>query len=281
MKILFVGCGDIGQRIATQLKDNHQCYGLRRDVSKLPSYIQPIAADASDNQQLAVVFQQRYDVVIVTMTPDTPDEDGYRRSYLQCATNLKTVIDQAEYVPQSVIWISSTGVYQDQDDWIDECSAAQPKTVTGAILLAAEEEIRALRCHTSVVRFSGIYGPQRLGLLNAVKRGIGRPAQPEQWSNRVHIEDCSGFLCHLIEMVNQGEILQPLYIGTDDEPVTQHDLRQWLAAELDIMLVEEAVKHGSRRRYRNQALANSGYELKYPTFRQGYRAIIAASRLQN
>lgn len=275
MKILFIGCGDIGQRVATQLKDNHQCFGLRRDVSELPSYIQPIAADAGDEIQLRVVFQQAFDAVIVTMTPDTPDVEGYNRAYLRCAKNLKAIINQTEQRPQRVIWVSSTGVYQDQEDWIDESSPVKPKTATGSILLQAEQQVRGLDCATSIVRFSGIYGPHRLSLLNSVKRGIGRPSTPAQWSNRIHIEDCCGFLCHLITLLDRKETVRPLYIATDNEPVTQHNLRKWLAAELGVSLIEEAVAHGSHRRYRNRALTDSGYRLKYPSFSDGYRELIA------
>ena len=136
------------------------------------------------------------------MTPDTPDEDGYRRSYLVCH-QLKTVIDQAEYATVCYLDIQHRSLSR-SGRLIDECSAAQPKTVSGAIYERRRKFVLFVAIH--LWWFSGIYGPQRLGLLNAVKRGIGRPAQPEQWSNRVHIEDCSGVLCHLIEMVNQEEI---------------------------------------------------------------------------
>ena len=64
--------------------------------------------------------------------------------------------------------------------------------------------------------------------------GKGRPALPEQWSNRIHSDDCAGVLAHLISGFDAGKRLRQLYVATDSAPVTQHDLRTWLAAQLDV-----------------------------------------------
>ena len=117
--------------------------------------------------------------------------------------------------------------------------------------------------------------PGRLALLNSVKNGIGSPAQPKQWSNRIHSDDCAGFLVHLVNRYLKGQKLEKLYLGTDCEPAAQHDMRKWLAGKLNVILTEEAKSsRAGTQRYTNKKLLQSGYQLQYPSYREGYVSVI-------
>jgi hypothetical protein len=70
-------------------------------------------------------------------------------------------------------------------------------------------------------------------------------------------------------------------LASDSAPVTQHEVRQWLAAQLAVSLVEEKVKLGSVRRCDNSRLLSSGYQLKYPTYKEGYAKLINDRKLAN
>ncbi len=128
----------------------------------------------------------------------------------------------------------------------------------------------------SIVRFSGIYGPGRERLLTQVRAGKGRPAEPQQWSNRIHADDCAGVLAHLIGRFADGASLAPVYVGTDCLPVTQHDLRNWMAAQLGVTLEDEIVLQKSIRRCSNQRLLEAGYKFIYPSYKEGYLSLINA-----
>ncbi|MFT6694417.1 MAG: hypothetical protein ACJAY3_001308, partial [Neolewinella sp.] len=65
-----------------------------------------------------------------------------------------------------------------------------------------------------------------------------------------------------------------LYIATDCEPVTQHNLREWLAAQLGVSLTEQPSRPGLLRRLSNKRLIQAGYQFKFPTYREGYRSLI-------
>ena len=129
-----------------------------------------------------------------------------------------------------------------------------------------------------VVRFSGIYGPGRRSLLNQVLSGSGRVQFPEKWTNRIHSEDCAAVFLHLIKRYFGGKYLDPLYVASDCEPVTQKVVYEWLAKELDINFQKfqegSAIKYKIARRCNNRRLLESGFCFKYPTFREGYRALI-------
>lgn len=276
MKILLAGCGDIGQRVAARFADEHQCFGLRRNPEQLPVFINPLKADLTNSEELVGIFSQDFDVVIATLTPGARTEEAYQKAYVDTATALVSSINNAKYQPKIVIRISSTSVYGDSSNqWLEEESPVNPASFSARALKKAEDIMTAVSCDLTIVRFSGIYGPGRLALLNSVKNGIGSPAQPKQWSNRIHSDDCAGFLVHLVNRYLKGQKLEKLYLGTDCEPAAQHDMRKWLAGKLNVILTEEAKSsRAGTQRYTNKKLLQSGYQLQYPSYREGYVSVI-------
>jgi nucleoside-diphosphate-sugar epimerase len=262
------------------MQARYKCFGFRRQPDNLPNYIQPIKGDATDKEQLLSVASEGFDIWIATITPGEFTEQAYKDSYLAVAKSISSTIYQLQKAPRLVLWVSSTSVYGDfKGDWVSEVTQPEPNTFSGKILLAAEKIIQQIPCETSVIRFSGIYGPGRTRLLSQVLAGMGRPSSPEQWSNRVHADDCGGILSHLVEYGLSGGSLLPEYLASDSAPVTQHEVRQWLAEQLAVSLVEEEVKTGSTRRCDNSRLLASGYQFKYPTFKEGYGRLINDRKL--
>lgn len=275
MKILLAGCGDIGQRVATNLDSSYQCFGLRRSPFLFSDRITPIVADLADQQQLVNVFKGKIDIVVATLTPSSRSEDAYHKAYVETSKALSTVINQAAYQPTLVIWVSSTSVFGEHSSgWVDEHSPPLPTTLSSKALLQAEHNISELRCKHIVIRFSGIYGPGRHRLISEVESGIGRPAEPEYWTNRIHSEDCAGVITYLIEEHLSQKPLESLYIATDCEPVTQHKLRDWLAMQLGVSLTEQPSSRGLLRRLSNKRLIKAGYQFAFPTYREGYQSLI-------
>ena len=274
LKILFAGCGDIAQRAAA--RTGHHSYGLRRNPQALPANIVPIAADITDSTELASILDRGFDVVVVTLTPGAFTEQAYRDSYVRAAEALSQAIAATEHSPRLVIWVSSTSVYGNNNgDWVKEDSVTAPQSFSGKLLLEAEQLIAGLPCAHCIVRFSGIYGPGRTRMLGQIKAGKGRPAQPEQWSNRIHSDDCGAVLAHIIHRFAAGETVASLYLATDSAPVTQHDLRVWMAAQMGVQLIDELVEQKAVRRCSNQRLLDSGYRFIYPSYKEGYTALMA------
>lgn len=278
MKVLLAGCGDIGQRTGARLTPDHQCFGLRRHPQNLPDTIIPVVGNMTDVKGLQKTLGEGFDAVVVTLTPEEFTEQAYRQSYLAGATALATAIGNTSTAlrPRLVIWVSSTSVYgNNQGDWVDEQSPTNPGSFSGRVLLAAEQQIQRLPCAHSIVRFSGIYGPGRTRMLSQIKAGMGRPAVPEQWSNRIHSDDCAGVLAHLIERFFEDKSIEPLYLATDCAPVTQHEMRNWLAAQMQVQLIDKAVIQHSTRRCSNQRLLDSGYKFIFPSYKEGYLGLMS------
>ena len=121
-----------------------------------------------------------------------------------------------------------------------------------------------------MVRFAGIYGPGRTRLIERVRAGDPCSAA---YANRIHRDDCAGVLRHLLRL----ERPLPLYLAADGEPATQCAVMTWMAERLGLPAPPSADAGDGNlgKRCRNARLAASGYEFEYPSFREGYGAIIA------
>lgn len=269
MKILLAGCGDIACRLAALLHSpSNEIIGLRRHVAQLPAGIEPLAADLSR----PIAPLPAVDYVVVTLSPGEFSEPAYRRTYIDASRHLLGALTQA---PKRLFWISSTSVYgQHHGEWVDESSPTEPRSFSGKVLLEAESLITSHPVATTVVRFSGIYGPGRLQLLQQVRAGVGCAETPQLWSNRIHVDDCAGVLAHLINRTEHKQSVAPLYLASDSEPATQYTVRHWLAQQLGVGLREEQLQVRGNRRASNRRLLQSGYRFLYPSFRQGYRQLI-------
>ena len=279
MKILMAGCGDLGKRTALMLAKEHTCFGLKRRPSQFPSPIMPISADLTNLLDMKRVLEEPFDAIVVTVTPSAFCESAYRGSYIAVAKALKSAVSMASYPPKLIIWASSTRVYGDHGGaWVDEDSSLYYQDFAGKLLVEAELLISELSCRYVVVRFSGIYGLGRQSLLNKMRSGRVQPQFPEKWTNRIHSEDCAAVFTHLIGRYFDGESLDPLYIASDCEPVTQKVVYKWMAKALDVkfpMPQESAPsEYKISRRCNNKRLLESGFRFKYPTFRDGYSALM-------
>jgi len=84
---------------------------------------------------------------------------------------------------RAIVYLSTIGVYGDHGGaWVDEASAAAPRSERGRARLAAEEQWRALGASTGVavhiLRLAGIYGPGRNLLIKLRQGGARRIAKP-------------------------------------------------------------------------------------------------------
>lgn len=272
MKVLFAGFGDIAARTAAALPPGSEPLGLRRHPVAGP--VEQRSCDLTDRAALAAVLAEHdCDYLVATLTPGEMSEAGYRASYLAVAENLAALLPTQRNL-RRLFWVSSSSVYGASDGWLDEHSAAQPERPTARVLLAAEQALAGLP--VTVLRFSGIYGPGRRRMLELVRSGRPLPGPAAQWSNRIHSDDGAGFIAHLIAADWRGEPPAPLYIVTDDHPASLGEVTSWLAAELGCAPPADGagVARGGKR-LANRGLRGSGFVLRYPSYRDGYRALLA------
>lgn len=279
-KLLIVGCGDLGQRLAHELSGlAYNVTGLRRHPPSIKSPdLEYRAGDIHEPATLAALVNENFSVVVVTMTPSERSDEGYRHAYVETCRLL--VEGFRTQPPRLIIFVSSTGVYGQEDgSLVDEESATQPTSFSGKRVLEAEAIIRTSGLRHTIVRFSGIYGPGRNRLIEQVRSGQAKASQA--YTNRIHADDCAAVLAHLLEQDRQGVNLLPVYLASDSAPVIKQEVVQWLAQQLGLAPVAGAASTSQlNKRCHNQRLLASGYNFRYPNYRSGYTALLAATSEQ-
>lgn len=271
-QVLIVGCGDIGRRFSGFLPmGSYEVTGLRRRAQEDTSFVRYQSIDVTDRAHLANVLAKGFDVIVITMTPAERSDAGYERAYVQTCRHLVELLQQANHKPRLVIFVSSSAVYGQMDgSWIDELSPTEPDSFSGKRLLEAEQIILTSGLPATVVRFSGIYGPGRNRLIEQVRRG--KASSSTHITNRIHADDCARVLAHLVELNRHGQPLDNIYLASDSAPTPMIDVVTWLAEQMGVeeFLSPEAVNERGNKRCANKRLLATGFELRYPSFKDGY-----------
>jgi len=278
--VLIAGCGYLGNALgAALLCDAHEVWGLKRRPVGLALGIRPVEADLG----LAATLRDLptgLDFAFYMVSPGGADDALYRAAYVEGLRNFLEALEAQREPPRRLFFVSSTAVYAQRDgEWVDEASPTEPDHFSGRRLLEGERLFLESPFEGTVVRLGGIYGPRRARLIERVRTGSAvYRRKPPQYTNRIHRDDCVGALRHLMEL----EAPEPLYLGVDCEPADEASVLGWLAGVLGAPLpraVESAPRRrgNSNKRCRNERLLGSGYAFSYPTFREGYTAVLAGA----
>ena len=295
MRVVIIGCGEIGVLCARQLLDaGHQVTGVRRTASALPHWMDSCSADVTNPVSLEFLRDETIDVIIYQVAARGFNEQAYRQAYVEGVAN---VVEKCQRTSPHLFFVSSTGVYHQNDGgWVDETSATRPQKFNGQLMLEGEKLVACVE-RASSVRFSGIYGPQRTRLIDRVKNGESGN-DTDAYTNRIHVADCAGVLAHLAVLAYKarqlgGQPLQRVYLASDSLPALRSDVFNFLASELGTSKVaansvaqQQTDAIGSRmsplvkriagsKRCCNQRILDTGYQFLYPDYQSGYRQIIS------
>ncbi|CEA09583.1 NAD dependent epimerase/dehydratase family protein [Arthrobacter saudimassiliensis] len=280
-RVLIAGCGDLGTEAGLRFAAaGFAVSGWRRSPEKLPAPIEGAAADLADAGLPPVPADT--DVVVITPAARERSEAAYRATYRDGTAHVLDALERDGVHPRRILLVSSTAVYGDADGGrVDELTPTDPASATGAVLREAEQLLLARRPDAVVLRLAGIYGPGRTRLIDQVRSGAA-VVRPGQLTNRIHRDDAAAALVHLAGLADPAS----LYLGVDDEPVEQAEVLAFLAAELGLPAPAAdpdagASPRGGNRRLSNARLRGSGFTFTYPTYREGYRAVLAGTGVRH
>ncbi|WP_422758488.1 SDR family oxidoreductase [Paenarthrobacter sp. C1] len=282
MSVLIAGCGDLGTEAGLRfVSAGHQVFGIRRSPEKLPPQIRPIRADLSRE---VPELPANAEIVVIALAAEAPTEEAYRAAYVVGLRNVLDAVDRQTVPPKRILFVSSTAVYPDAAGAVvDESTPTMPTRFSGRILLEAEELLlaRAGQATATILRLGGIYGPGRTRLIDQLRAGKAViPGQPKH-TNRIHRDDAAAMIVHLATM---NERPASVYLGVDDDSSEYGDVLRFLAAAL--RLPEPPVGPTSDggagdKRCSNRRLRSTGFELSYPSYKEGYRAILAGEGVRH
>jgi nucleoside-diphosphate-sugar epimerase len=147
-------------------------------------------------------------------------------------------------------------------------------------MLEAEQVALNSGIPASIVRLTGIYGPGREWLLTQVRQGYRVAIDPPLYGNRIHADDAAGLLAFLLRHVEKGGSLDSVYIGVDDAPAPLAEVVDWLREYLGVTEWSEdaSVRRAGSKQCSNARIKALGWTPTYPSFREGYAAILEGKR---
>ncbi|RTE87768.1 MULTISPECIES: NAD-dependent epimerase/dehydratase family protein [Gammaproteobacteria] len=273
--VLWLGFGDIAQRTATLFPKSVQVSGVKRSPMTASEHVSMLYGDISSATFLKSTLQSvKPDVIVITLTPSEFSEEGYQTSYIQPVKTLTQALLEVGIAPR-VLFVSSTSVYaQSYGHWVNEESETAPSGFSGRTMLECEALLANYPGQSTVVRASGIYGPGRTRLLDNLREG--RIALNDNWTNRIHSDDLAGVIIHLLNA--QQKLNHDVVIATDNEPSIQSEVYTWLAELLNIEISKTSERNtpvrGANKRLSNQKLVATGFEFRYSSYKDGYKALL-------
>jgi nucleoside-diphosphate-sugar epimerase len=193
----------------------------------------------------------------------------------------------------SIVYLSTIAVYGNHDGgWIDETTPLAPTLARAGDRVAAEHAWAALGVERGIavalIRVAGIYGPGA-SALESVKSGRSRRiVKPGQVFNRIHVADLAQIIDCAFARRAAGA-----FNAADDEPSAPGDPIAFAAGLLGVppppeVAFEEAKPsmspmaqsfYADSKRVRNDRIKSVlGVTLRYPTYREGLRALAAQLR---
>ena len=193
---------------------------------------------------------------------------------------------------RSVIYLSSLGVYGDSGGaWIDErTEVVAAGARRGSARVDAELAWQALGARrntpVAILRLGGIYGPGQNGMVRLLRGTVHRIAKPGHVSNRIHVYDIAQAIDAAFARRADG-----VFNVADDEPAPPSDQIAFAAHLLAIDPPPEIPYAQASKsvppfalsfydgciRARNDKLKTVlGVKLRYPTYRDGLRALYQA-----
>lgn len=272
--IFIVGCGYLGRVAAKKwLAAGHRVLALTRSKSaELESLgITPIIGDVTQPDTLTF---PPVDGVLYAVGMDRTAGKSMREVYLDGLTHVLNRLPQTGWFT----YVSSTSVYgQATGEWVNEASPTEPIEENGQLLVECEQRLRQLRPNALLLRFAGIYGPNRVIRRAAIERGEPLMADPEKWLNLIHVDDGA-------DIIIQTAGASGLYNVSDGHPITRRDFYTTMAqllnappAQFQPPIAGTSIGTHDRtdRRISNQRLVEQfKIHFKYPNAQAGLLASI-------
>jgi len=255
-------------------------YGTSRSVDKFPQItaqgVTPLLFPGADLRDALTETTH-------LLLSAAPDENG-DPVLAELGSNMAQIMPNLTWVG----YLSTTGVYGDHaGGWVDEITPLTPSTKRGQHRVMAERQWQALDLPLHIFRLAGIYGPGR-GPFAKVRRGTARRIiKPNQVFSRIHADDIAQVLLASINRPNPGAI----YNVCDDDPAPPEDVIGHAADLLGLSppMAEDYTTadmtpmarsfYAESKRVRNDLIKSElGVALKYPTYREGLAALLAAEK---
>jgi len=283
-RVLLVGCGDVGLRVAALMRSQVRLLALTSSAARVSELrtlgITPLLGnldEPSSLRRLAGLATR-----VVHLAPPLESDLGDPR------THALTRVLRRRSRPESLVYGSTSGVYGDCEGAVaTETRAASPFTSRAKRRICAESLVRhygrATGVPSTVLRIPGIYAPNRVGGTPRERLLRGTPmlrAEDDVYTNHIHADDlaraCVAALWRgapqrvyntnddtCLKMGQYFELAADLYGLPRPERLSRAEAQQRLPLALLSFMSE------SRRMDNSRLKKELRLKLRYPTVAQG------------
>ena len=232
-RILIIGFGDIGERVARRLAGHYSVSALVRSAARARVArslgVHAIRGDLGHPASLHRLAGQAD--VVLHFAP--PPGDGVRDTHTRhlLAALAGPTMGQStragmlpQHLPGRLVYISTTGVYGDcSGERIDETRPLRPATARARRRVDAERMLRAwgrrLGVKVSILRAPGIYADDRLPVERLRKGTPALIAEDDVFTNHIHAEDLARAVIAAMRRGRPGRV----YNVVDDSALPMAD----------------------------------------------------------
>ncbi|CAM3734133.1 SDR family oxidoreductase [Polynucleobacter brandtiae] len=196
-RILMIGCGDIGMRVAKQLSQSHRVFALTsqktrfqelRDVGAIP------ILGNLDRPESLWRLSGLAETIIHLAPPQNTGLHDYR------TRNLIQILSQGGNAVRRLIYISTTGVYGNHHGGkVSELTPVNPQSERAKRRVHAERTLRlwapAHGVALTILRVPGIYALDRLPLERIQSRTPALLLAEDAYSNHIQSDDLARLIC--------------------------------------------------------------------------------------
>jgi len=270
--VLILGCGFVGGRVAAKLLDRGIRVFATNRVSSPVAGVTMLPLDVTDERSLAN-FAERIQPGLAVL---------HCIPLLQYGSGLHdptpAILGAFEDRPPArFLYLSSTSVYG-ATHVIEERTPPAPRTPREILRLGAERAVAAGPWSSLILRPAAIYGPGR-GVHESMRHGTFRVPEGGGGSiSRIHVDDVA-------EIVATGLLstVTGAFPVADEHPCPSFEVAEFCASALGfptpaaapLELLNETLRND--RRVDGSAIRRLlGVELRYPSYKEGIPACLAA-----
>ena len=264
---LIIGCGYLGARVGRAWLDSGRAVrALTRSRAEALASLgfEPIVGDVLEPGSLRSL--PAASTILYSVGLDRAAGRSMRDVYVDGLRNALAALPAGG----RFVYVSSTSVYGQTDgSIIDEDSPTEPLEENGRIVLEAERTLREFRPDATILRFAGIYGPDRWLRKQPLLRGEAYLGDAGKWLNLIRVEDG-------VRAVLAAETAAPggTFNISDDHPATRREFYTELARllgapEAKFEPAPQPVREANRRISNARARLRLGFVPEFPSYREG------------